>query len=1017
MNSLGIADLSASVLLQLRRKHPERDRPVPHDLPVQVPAVRVSLTETFRKLRRRAGTGPSGNRNEYLRVLTHSFDDAKADSVMQKYDAFASELASGDLPTWFYGAASIASLMPLVKKAVTQADVEAMRQPDVRPVAVGEVTLRSILTSVTASVAPAMADVLAPQQVAVGVSGGISIMINGIRILLEQRGDFVLVKIDLKNAYNEIDRSALLRRCSEVPELAPFMPLLHATLMSATSLLVGPQRTRLFEQHHLEGQTCRAETSRGGDSATGTQQGGPPSSGAFCIAIQPELAALDAELRPFGGGAWAEMDDIFALGPAAAVFPAVKRFGEAVKASLNLEMQVSKLECFSPEYNLSHCPWREALGAPVGMVLVPEEDGGSRTYRGVMVAGCPMGEAGFVDAWLRAQVSSIVSYIDKTVLSLRAASPHALWAAIYYSCSAKFDFILRHLPPDKTVSHARVVDAALTRAAEACGYEGVLGDAITARRARLPARMRGLGLRSLEEVAPAAFCACFVEAAERFLDRSTPGGGRERGFFQMLAPLFGHGAFELPYPNSPRLSRFLSGCTTNVNPLGAQLGQLTPTGESFKTAWEGMQREVRGEGVAGPLDLRAPEAGNGRAGSAGLQRQLTQQREQVKRNQLSRSILGLPHGDTRREAWLAVDSFSSAWVSSWPSAQNRCEAREFREIFCTYLGRESPAVRALVGKSIACSGRGPPRVCDAFGVQLGLATLNDRAHGNCHDDIFSRVIGDALHAGLRGKEEPREIFSAVIPPVTLNGTAGTRGKNGIVPDGRLHCKLRESRTARCTGTRGQAHPSVRWRGTTVQRGPEQPQAEHLLEGKTIHRGGPHYMSARARDDGQGGAVADRANLVQRDYEARAAALDAKPHVQAWNNGSRDAVSSVLRSFGTVRSLVVGAYAEASDDLHQLFDCVVESASKQHWRRIGARSAKEARSYFATTLRRAWGVHFAREFARHRIRRVVFVGAPRRQPGRPLATADGDWPALSAGEFAAHALRVGGAWAGGPPGRR
>mmetsp|Transcript_23999 Transcript_23999/g.71375 ORF Transcript_23999/g.71375 Transcript_23999/m.71375 type:complete len:93 (+) Transcript_23999:133-411(+) len=47
----------------------------------------------------------------------------------------------------------------------------------------------------------------------------------------------------------------------------------------------------------------------------------------------------------------------------------------------------------------------------------------------------------------------------------------------------------------------------------------------------------------------------------------------------------------------------------------------------------------------------------------------------------------------------------------------------------------------------------------------------------------------------------------------------------------------------------------------------------------------------------------------------------------WNNGSRDAVSSVLRSFGTVRSLVVGAYAEASDDLHQLFDCVVESASK------------------------------------------------------------------------------------------
>ena len=227
-------------------------------------------------------------------------------------------------------------------------------------------------------------------------------------------------------------------------------------------------------------------------------------------------------------------------------------------------------------------------------------------------------------------------------------------------------------------------------------------------------------------------------------------------------------------------------------------------------------------------------------------------------------------------------------------------------------------------------------------------------------------------------------------------------------------KLRESRTARCTGTRGQAHPSVRWRGTAVQRGPEQPPAEHLLEGKTIHRGGPHYMSARARDDGQGGAVADRANLVQRDYEARAAALDAKPHVQAWNNGSRDAVSSVLRSFGTVRSLVVGAYAEASDDLHQLFDCVVESASKQHWRRIGARSAKEARSYFATTLRPA-----AAGVGRALCARVRAAPHPTRGVrGGPAATAgqasrDGRWRLASAvggrvcGARAARRRRVGG----------
>ncbi|EOD22403.1 hypothetical protein EMIHUDRAFT_240438 [Emiliania huxleyi CCMP1516] len=84
------------------------------------------------------------------------------------------------------------------------------------------------------------------------------------------------------------------------------------------------------------------------------------------------------------------------------------------------------------------------------------------------------------------------------------------------------------------------------------------------------------------------------------------------------------------------------------------------------------------------------------------------------------------------------------------------------------------------------------------------------------------------------------------------------------------------------------------------------------------------------------------------------------------------VAGIVFAAEHLPSLVVGACAEASDDLHH--SCA-------------------DRSCFATTLRRAWGVHFAREFARHR------------SDAWPLATADGNWPALSAGEFAAHALRT------------
>ena len=44
----------------------------------------------------------------------------------------------------------------------------------------------------TDEASPVAAEELRPQQVAVGVSGGLSIMIHGVRLLLEQHGDFVV---------------------------------------------------------------------------------------------------------------------------------------------------------------------------------------------------------------------------------------------------------------------------------------------------------------------------------------------------------------------------------------------------------------------------------------------------------------------------------------------------------------------------------------------------------------------------------------------------------------------------------------------------------------------------------------------------------------------------------------------------------------------------------------------------------------------------------------------------------
>ena len=84
----------------------------------------------------------------------------------------------------------------------------------------------------------------------------------------------------------------------------------------------------------------------------------------------------------------------------------------------------------------------------------------------------------------------------------------------------------------------------------------------------------------------------------------------------------------------------------------------------------------------------------------------------------------------------------------------------------------------------------------------------------------------------------------------------------------------------------------------------------------------------------------------------------------------------LKSFTEVRALVFGAYGEASSDVHALLTEAASRMAAKEWRRWGARTQAEARSFFIASLRRQLGVHVVREMARHRLRRVPYIGVER-----------------------------------------
>ena len=135
-------------------------------------------------------------------------------------------------------------------------------------------------------------------------------------------------------------------------------------------------------------------------------------------------------------------------------------------------------------------------------------------------------------------------------------------------------------------------------------------------------------------------------------------------------------------------------------------------------------------------------------------------------------------------------------------------------------------------------------------------------------------------------------------------------------------------------------------------------------------GGPEYQSARAREE-QCGAVEQRAWNVHLQYEAHARRLDGTAP-----NAPAGPVLTRLRSYTPTRGLAFGAYGECSSDVHSLIDLAADGIAAKLWRLLGARSKAEARSFIVARLRRRLGLVATREMARHRLRRLPYVGAPR-----------------------------------------
>ena len=149
-----------------------------------------------------SSAGPSGLRP------SHILEALKRDSsgtLLEALAVFSSDFANGCLPAqareWFCGARIIG--IPKIPSGV-------------RPIAIGETLRRLVAKCLVAESQGAVAELLLPLQMGVGVPSAGEILAHGVRAWAQSAGpDEVAVLVDFANAYNTLDRQRMLDAFAE----------------------------------------------------------------------------------------------------------------------------------------------------------------------------------------------------------------------------------------------------------------------------------------------------------------------------------------------------------------------------------------------------------------------------------------------------------------------------------------------------------------------------------------------------------------------------------------------------------------------------------------------------------------------------------------------------------------------------------------------------------------------------------------------------------------------------------
>jgi len=238
LESKGLGDMDdIEIWNQIDDKHPARKRRITEQAYAFQPEeeLQLKLEKILPKLDVHAAPGPSGLRNGHLRIWAGVFAPEAAEEAVEHLEHLISDMANDKMPAWFMRATQDAEVIALVKREAEEQE----RTADHRPVQVPNTISKLEDKAVLAQYQEVYIKEMMPQQLGVGVKFAAELLVMGLRMTLYRSPDFIIVGVDISNAFCEIMRASVIDRHMQHEILCGMVPYWRAKLGPVAKLWAG----------------------------------------------------------------------------------------------------------------------------------------------------------------------------------------------------------------------------------------------------------------------------------------------------------------------------------------------------------------------------------------------------------------------------------------------------------------------------------------------------------------------------------------------------------------------------------------------------------------------------------------------------------------------------------------------------------------------------------------------------------------------------------------------------------